>query len=162
MYIPPHSLFQIVSMLLLHSCAHCQPSRTRHIFSAQVHSQLKKLLSSVAWFRCSAVNRVNLTQVRSARGSSAALSNADAAHCVRQDFHTAVQPLRPCCIRSSSWRCCCCCFRRGETGCRTCLLLKCLRCQAVTFISAVIDRKLEMMKSIQHWMIGVIGLLGCL
>lgn len=46
-------------MLLLHSCAHCQPSGTRHTFSPQVHSQLKKLLSSVAWFGCSAVNRVN-------------------------------------------------------------------------------------------------------
>lgn len=160
MYIPPHSLFQIVSMLLLHSCAHCQPSGTRHVFSAQVHSQLKKLLSSVAWFRCSAVNRVNSGTfctwfircfVQRRRGSLRASGFPYCGTAVETVLHSVIQLAMLLLLLSE-----------GRNGQQDCLLLKCLRCQAVTFISAVIDRKLEMMKSIQHWMIGVIGLLGCL
>lgn len=125
MYIPPHSLFQIVSMLLLHSCASCQPSGTRHTVSPQVHSQLKKLLSWVAWFRCSAVSRVNSGTfctwfircfVQRRRGSLRASGFPYCGTPVVTVLHSVIQLAVLMLLLSE-----------GRNGQQDCLLLKCLR-----------------------------------
>lgn len=102
-------------------------------------AQLKKLLSSVAWFRCSAVNRVNSGTfctwfircfVQRRRGSLRASRFPYCGTAVETVLHSVSQLAVLLLLLSE-----------GRNGQQDCLLLKCLRCQAVTLISAVIDRK---------------------